>query len=216
MRLIGLTGGIASGKSAVARLLRGAGVPVVDADVLAREAVAKGTEGLAHVVARFGEEMLLDDGDLDRKKLGVVVFHDEAARRDLNAIVHPRVAQLAVATLATLRDAGEQVAVYEVPLLFESGLQRMMDATLLVAAPVDVQRARLRARDGMGNEDADARIAAQMSLDEKRKRATAVVDNAGTLAELALSLRPAWLAVSGMDVAFGAANVHRIEKSGPQ
>src|SRR5688500_19332975 len=103
MKLVGLTGGIASGKSAVARMLRGAGIDVVDADHLARDAVAPGSPGLADVVARFGREVLLPDGGLDRKKLGAVVFGDDDARRDLNAIVHPRVAALAAERFDELR-----------------------------------------------------------------------------------------------------------------
>jgi len=184
MKLVGLTGGIASGKSTVGRLLREAGVAVIDADVLAREAVAKGSAGLTAVVGRFGEGVLDDDGNLDRKKLGAIVFHDDAARRDLNAIVHPEVARLAMERLAALRDAGTDVAVYEVPLLFENGLDAMMDTTILVACPDDVQRARIMARDGLSDADARARTAAQMPLAEKRRRAKHVIENDADLATL--------------------------------
>ncbi len=197
MKLIGLTGGIASGKSAVGRMLARAGVPVIDADQLARDAVAPGTQGLADVVARFGAGVLAPDGTLDRKKLGAIVFADDDARRDLNAITHPRVAVLALERLDALRQAGAPVAVYEVPLLFENGLETMMDATLLVAAPIEVQLRRMRERDGLDDAAARARIAAQMPLDDKRRRATAVIDNAGALTDTEAQLRDAWRALTG-------------------
>ena len=204
MKLIGLTGGIASGKSAVARMLRAAGVPVVDADLLAREAVAPGTEGLAAVLRRFGPSVLAEDGSLDRKALGARVFSDVEARRALNAIVHPAVAALAVARLDELRAGGAPLAVYEVPLLFESHLEGMMDATLLVAAPEETQVARMRARDGLDEAAARARMAAQMPLADKRRRATAVVENDGSLPELATRLAVAWQALTGERKSFAA------------
>ncbi|MCC7109473.1 MAG: dephospho-CoA kinase [Deltaproteobacteria bacterium] len=204
MKLIGLTGGIASGKSAVARMLRQAGVPVVDADLLAREAVEPGTEALTAIVSRFGPAVLAPDGALDRKALGALVFADEAARRELNAIVHPAVAALAMARLELLRDQGAPVAVYEVPLLFESGLEGMMDATLLVAAPEAAQISRMGSRDGLDEAAARARMAAQLPLAEKRRRATAVIDNDTTLAELAERLGTAWHTVTGQQVRFQA------------
>jgi dephospho-CoA kinase len=201
VKLIGLTGGIASGKSAVARLLRERGIPVVDADQLARDVVCPGSAGLAAVVARFGSEVLDVDGALDRKKLGAIVFGDDDARRDLNAITHPRVAQLAIEKLDELRASGAPVAVYEVPLLFENGLEAMMDATLLVAVPVEIQLARMKSRDGLDEAAARARIAAQMPLDEKRKKATVVVENRGTLDDLAASLDNVWPKLAGAALA---------------
>jgi dephospho-CoA kinase len=197
VKLIGLTGGIASGKSAVARMLRARGVPVIDADQLARDVVAPGTDGLRAIVERFGAGVLLDDGTLDRKKLGAVVFGDDAARRDLNAITHPRVAQLAMEKLEALRASGAPVAVYEVPLLFENNLEGMMDATVLVAARDDVQLARLMARDGIDEAAARARMNAQMPLAEKRKRATFVLENDGTLGDAERQLDEIWSRVAG-------------------
>lgn len=202
MKLIGLTGGIASGKSAVARMLAAAGVPVVDADVLAREVVAPGTEGLRAVAARFGAAALAPDGSLDRKALGAIVFGDALARRDLNAIVHPAVASLAVQRLDALRQGGASVAVYEVPLLFENDLDAAMDATLLIAAPEATQLSRMAARDGFDEAAARARLAAQLPLEAKRRRATATIDNDGTLADLSARLRVAWRALTGADVVF--------------
>lgn len=202
MRLIGLTGGIASGKSAVSRMLQAASVPVVDADVLARDAVAPGSAALRAIAARFGSGMVTPDGRLDRKALGAVVFSDAAARADLNAIVHPAVAALAQERLDALRAQGARMAVYEVPLLFENGLEHAMDATLLVAAPEDLQVRRMATRDALDEDAARARIAAQMPLAEKRRRATAVIENDGTLEDLAHRLRDAWRAVTGDDVTF--------------
>lgn len=203
MILVGLTGGIASGKSTVGRMLASAGVPVVDADVLAREAVAAGSDGLRAVVERFGHGVLAPNGSLDRKALGAIVFHDADARRDLNVIVHPRVAQLAMERLTALREAGtHDVAVYEVPLLFENGLEAIVDKTLLVAVRPDVQRARLMARDNAGPVDADARIASQMSLDEKRTKADYVVENDGTVDETARRLALVWREISGRSLSF--------------
>ncbi|MBI1946742.1 MAG: dephospho-CoA kinase [Deltaproteobacteria bacterium] len=202
MKLIGLTGGIASGKSVVARMLAAAGVPVVDADLLAREAVAQGSEGLRAVVARFGAGVVAPDGALDRGALAAVVFADPVARRELNAIVHPEVARLAAERLDALRCGGAPVAVYEVPLLFENDLEQAMDATLLVAAPEATQLARMATRDRLDDDAARARLAAQLPLAEKRRRATAVIENDGSLPELAARLRVAWRSVTGDDVAF--------------
>jgi dephospho-CoA kinase len=199
MKLIGLTGGIASGKSTVGRLLQRAGVDVIDADVLAREAVAVGSVGLDAIRARFGDVVIAADGSLDRQALGAIVFADESARRDLNAIVHPEVARRAADRLASLRDRGVDVAVYEVPLLFENGLDAMMDATILVACPEDVQLQRLMARDGLSNDAAHARIASQMPLEEKRRRAGFVIENDGSLDALAAQTARVWREATGLD-----------------
>lgn len=202
MKLYGLTGGIASGKSTVAAMLRAHGIAVIDADALAREVVEPGSEGLADIVAAFGAEVLTADGALDRARLGAVVFGDEQARRRLNAITHPRVAALAAERTAALAAEGRREAVYEVPLLFENGLDAGMDATILVAVPEAVQRDRLRARDGLDHDAAQARISAQMPLDQKRARATWVIDNAGDRAATAAQLREVWAALTGDDVDF--------------
>lgn len=198
MKLIGLTGGIASGKSTAGRLLKNAGVAVIDADVVAREAVDVGSPGLAAVVAEFGSGVLLPDGSLDRKTLGALVFANDELRRKLNAIVHPAVAQLAFEKLEALRAAGTAVAVYEVPLLFENGLEAGMDGTILIALDDATQLRRVMARDNLDEAAARARINAQMSLAEKRKRASVVVDNGGTVADLAPALADAFFAVSGI------------------
>lgn len=181
LRLFGLTGGIGSGKSTVARRFRDRGLPIIDADELAREAVAKGSPGLADVVQRFGAEVLDPGGNLDRKKLAARVFADDEARHALNAITHPRVAELSAAQVSALDARGEPLACYEVPLLFETGLETVLSPVVVVAARLDVQVARAIDRDGGSADDVVARVRAQMPLDEKVRRATFVIDNSGAL-----------------------------------
>ncbi|MBX3226928.1 MAG: dephospho-CoA kinase [Labilithrix sp.] len=184
MHLFGLTGGIASGKSAVAARLRERGVPVIDADKLARDAVAPGTDGLAAIVKRFGAEVLLPDGSLDRKKLGAIVFGDEEKRKALNAIVHPQVTLLTFAASKAYRDEGEALVAYEAALIVENGVADAFRPLVVVAAPEAVQLARIVQRDGLTEEEARARIAAQMPLAEKIATADYVIENTGSLADL--------------------------------
>ena len=184
---VALTGGIATGKSAVARALREAGVATVDADVLAREAVAPGSPGLAAVVARFGTGIVRSDGTLDRAALAGVVFSDAAARRDLEHIIHPRVRQRVEAFFAALAPGTPGVA--EIPLAYETGWASTFDLVVVVACRPETQRARLMARDGSPAADADRRMAAQWPIADKARLADAVVvtdgDMAGTLAQAA-------------------------------
>lgn len=184
---VALTGGIATGKSVVARALRAAGVATVDADVLAREAVAPGSSGLAEVVARFGRAVVRDDGTLDRAALAAVVFADPQARGDLERVVHPRVRQGIAAFFAALPAGTAGVA--EVPLAYETGWAATFDLVVVVACRPETQRARLMARDGMTAADADRRLAAQWPVADKARLADAVVvtegDMAGTLAQAA-------------------------------
>ncbi len=190
---MGLTGGIGSGKSEVARRLAALGAVVIDADQVAREVVEPGTPGLAAVVEQFGAEVLRPDGALDRERLAAVVFGDEDARRRLNAIVHPlvgeRTAQLAAAAQAADPDA---IVVYDVPLLVESGLASLYDAVVVVAADVGTQVRRLTGQRGMSEADARARIAAQAPLADKLAVATYVIDNDGDLAALDGQVRDVW------------------------
>jgi dephospho-CoA kinase len=181
MRLFGLTGGIGSGKSTVARRFRERGLPVIDADDLAREAVAQGTNGLRRVVERFGRGVLTDGGDLDRKRLAALVFEDDQARRDLNSIVHPEVAALAAERTRSLDAAGEPLACYEVPLLYENRLESALAPVVVVTASPDTQVARTVARDSCTEDEARARVRAQMPLAEKAARADYVIDNSGTV-----------------------------------
>lgn len=182
--VVGLTGGIASGKSAVARLLAARGIPVVDADQVARDVVAPGTEGLAEVVAAFGAEVLGADGALDRKRLGARVFGDAEARARLGAITHPRIAAESARRLAALAGTGAPYAVYEAALLVENGAYRMFPLLVAVCAPEPARIARVRARDGLDEGEARARLGAQAPDADKRAVADFVVENDGSLAEL--------------------------------
>lgn len=200
LHVFGLTGGIGSGKSSVAALLRERGVPVVDADELAREVVAPGSSGLGQVVAAFGPEMLAEDGSLDRKRLGSLVFADGELRKRLNAITHPLVRKLSQQRFAELARRGVTLAGYDVPLLFEVGLDAAFRPIVVVAASEAKQLERVAGRDGLAAEAVRARIAAQLPLDEKKKRADFVLENDGTLAELAAQvelLLPKLRAASG-------------------
>jgi dephospho-CoA kinase len=184
VHLFGLTGGIASGKSTVAARLRKRGVPVIDADQLARDAVAKGTPGLAEVVKAFGKEVLATDGALDRKKLAAEVFRDDAKRKTLNAIVHPIVTMLTFKRASELRDEGHELACYEAALIVENGVADAFRPLVLVAAPEEAQIARASARDGAAEDEVRGRIRAQMPLADKVKVADFVIENAGTLPDL--------------------------------
>ncbi|WP_223633968.1 dephospho-CoA kinase [Corallococcus sp. EGB] len=179
MRVFGLTGGIASGKSTVSRMLRELGARVLDADVLAREVVEPGTPGLKRIDERF-PGVVGPDGRLDRVKLGAHIFADASERAALNAIVHPEVRALFLQKLQALEAEGVTHAVYDVPLLIETGLHTAMEGVAVVWVPRDVQKARLMARDGLTEAQAEARLAAQMALDDKRAHATWVIDNSGT------------------------------------
>lgn len=178
VRLVGLTGGIATGKSTFAAALRTLGVPVVDADQLARAVVAPGTPALAAVVAAFGPGVLQRDGGLDRKALGALAFADGAARRRLEAITHPAIREAMVAETGRLAAEGHDLAFYDAPLLYEVGLDQAMALVVVVHAPPEAQLARLLARDGLTPAEAAARLAAQLSGAEKAARADVVVDNA--------------------------------------
>jgi dephospho-CoA kinase len=184
VHLFGLTGGIASGKSAVAARLRERGVPVIDADQLARDAVAKGSSGLAEVVKTFGAEMLAPDGSLDRKKLATEVFTDDAKRKALNAIVHPIVTMLTFKRASELRDEGHPLACYEAALIVENGVADAFRPLVVVSAPEEVQVARAGVRDAATEADVRARIRAQMPLAEKVKVADFVIENSGSLDDL--------------------------------
>ncbi|MEW6320773.1 MAG: dephospho-CoA kinase [Acidobacteriota bacterium] len=179
MTRVALTGGIATGKSYVARRLAAAGVPVVDADVLAREAVAPGTPGLAAVVARFGPAVLAPDGTLDRKAVAAVVFDDAAARRDLEAIIHPAVRAGIERFFGALPPA-TPLAVADIPLLYETGRARDFDAVIVAACPRSVQVSRVMARDGASLEEAEQRLAAQWPIEDKVARADFVIDTTGS------------------------------------
>lgn len=177
--ILGLTGGIASGKSTVASWFAELGASVVNADLLAREAVAPGTAALNELVAVFGGEILNKQGSLDRARLAGVVFEDPAARARLEAITHPAIAVLAEDRLAALRTKSPGLIVYEAPLLFEAGAEKRVDKVLLILVEPQVQLARVMDRDQLDAEAARARIAAQWPQADKVLRADYVIDNSG-------------------------------------
>ena len=177
-RVLGLTGGVGMGKSTAARLLKKAGLPVVDSDDLAREAVQPGTKGLAEIVDEFGEGFLKADGLLDRDKMASTVFQDEAARKRLEAIIHPRVRTVWEKQIDQWREQKRPVGVVVIPLLFEVDLQDSFDAVLCVACTANTQRARLRERN-WDDAQITARIAAQMDIAQKMDLADHVLWNEG-------------------------------------
>lgn len=188
---VGLTGGIASGKSAVSELLSGHGAVVFDADLLARDVVAAGTDGLAAVVGRFGPAVLTD-GSLDRAALGTIVFTDPAARRDLEAIIHPLV-RARSAELGALAEAdGADVVVQVIPLLVETGQQHGFDCCVVVDLDLSSQRDRLVGRSGLSTEQAQQRIDAQASRTDRLAAATWVIDNSGPAAALPDQVERLW------------------------
>jgi len=183
VRIWGLTGNIGSGKTTVGRMLSTRGIPVVDADQVAREVVEPGRPALREIASRF-PGALLPDGSLDRKALAARVFADPADREALNRIVHPRIAEEVAGRMAALAAAGEKIAVYEAALIVENGLQQGLDGLIVVSAPPETQIARLRLREGMSEGEARARIASQLTQVEKTRHATVVIDNSGSEAEL--------------------------------
>lgn len=183
MITIGLTGGIASGKSTVSAELRRLGLPIFDADAEAKLAVAKGSEGLAQVIEALGSEYLTAEGELNRAKVAERVFHDKDALKTLEAIIHKIVWARAEQFMQENRSAERQLAVLDVPLLIECGWHKLVDSVWLVAVSRKQQIERAMLRSGMTSDEVEARIAAQMSLAEKKKYADIVLDNSGTLEE---------------------------------
>ena len=190
-----LTGNIAAGKSAVAALLARHGATIIDADVLAREAVAPGTPGLAAVVDRFGDGVLVADGSLDRAALRARVFRDPVARDALNAIVHPAVRRLRDEAVAAARTRGDRIVISDIPLLFEVGLEQAFDGVILVDAPEAVRLERLVRDRHLPPADAHAMIAAQWPSARKRAGATWIIDNDGDRAALAARVEAVWEAI---------------------
>ena len=182
-RRIALTGGIATGKSYVATRLREAGVPIVDADVLAREVVAPGSPALAAIRKRFGPDAVRRDGTMDRVRVGQIVFKDKRARLDLEAIIHPAVIK-AIQDFFNALPKRTPFAVADIPLVFETGREKEFDAIVVVAAPRETQLQRLMERNKLSKEDAEKRIAAQLPIEQKVKKATYVINNIGTFDEL--------------------------------
>ena len=192
MLIVGLTGNIASGKSAVAAQLASLGALIIDADILAREAVEPGRPALAAIETRWGRGVLRRDGSLDRAALRRIVFADPAERAALDAIVHPAVARLRHAAVETARRRGEPLVVCDIPLLFEAGLEGTVDRIVLVDAPAEARRERIVRDRGLSPEEADSMIAAQMPSEAKRARAHYVIDNDGALEELEARVDALW------------------------
>ena len=184
MKVFGLTGGIASGKSTVSRLFLGWGVPVVDADLISREVIRRGTSGHHEVVKHFTSSILQADGELDRKALGRIVFADEGKRRLLNSIVHPRIAERTAELFEVLRAQGERLACYDAPLLIENGLESAFRPVVVVITPFDTQLERVMQRDSLDESSARARIAAQTSQEVKAAMADIIIVNDADLATL--------------------------------
>jgi len=189
MRRVALTGGIATGKSHVLAQLAKLGAPTIDADKLARDVVAPGTPGLKAVVDRFGEDVLDQMGGLDRRKLGSIVFSDPVARRDLEEIIHPAVRRAIDEWYASLGEVPAGFAVADIPLLYETARQREFDAVIVTACDTNTQLTRIMARDGISEAEARARIAAQLPMSEKIRRADYVINTDGSFDETSVQVR---------------------------
>ena len=184
MIIAGLTGGIASGKSTIARFLSEVGAQVVDADKIAREVVKPGTPGYDAVLAFFGRTILLPDGDIDRKRLGEIIFNDPNKKASLDAIVHPLVFERSAEMIAQIAaETPDAVVIMDIPLLMEANMGRDLEEVIVVYVSETLQLERLMNRDGIDEQAAMARIRSQMPIEEKRRRATVVIDNSGTIFE---------------------------------
>lgn len=196
MRVVGLTGGIATGKSTVGRLLRERGVPVIDADQVARQVVAPGTPGLRALIEAFGPQILAPDGTLDRASMRERISRDGTARSTLNAITHPLIGSAVAAELERLARDGQPVAVVEAALMVETGSYRQYPQVLVVTCSPATQLSRLLARDGTSEDSARALVDAQLPMARKEAVATAVIHNDGALDDLERELDAAWAAMS--------------------
>lgn len=192
MKFIGLTGGIASGKSTVATMLRELGAKIINADDLARAIVQPGKEAWKEIVAAFGTEVLRPDRAIDREKLRTTIFQDAAARKRLDSITHPRIRALAQARAQELAANGAAIVIYEAPLLFENEVHLWLQPVILVACDDFLQRRRLKARDRLNETEIDQHIKAQMPLSEKRVLADFVIENNGDLEDLKKQVKEVW------------------------
>ncbi|MCH4984028.1 dephospho-CoA kinase [Macrococcoides goetzii] len=181
--VIGLTGGIASGKSTVANFLSENGFVIVDADIASRKAVEAGSSGLEEIRTVFGDGVIQEDGTLNRKALGEIIFKDKNQREKLNAIVHPRVRDIMEAEKEAGLELGKPV-IMDIPLLFENKLEHTVDEVWVVYVPKEVQIERLMARNQLSLEEAESRVSSQLSIEEKKQKADKVIDNSGSLQSL--------------------------------
>lgn len=180
---LGLTGGIATGKSTISTYLSSKNIPVLDADKIARQVVEPGTPGLAEIVQYFGDDILQDNQTLNRKALGQIVFNDEQALQKLNEITHPRIQQMMMDQLAVLAQSNTPLVILDIPLLLENHNEAGADAVMLVAIPKQLQLERLMNRNHLTQAEAESRIAAQMPLAEKEQLADYIIDNSGSVAD---------------------------------
>lgn len=181
MRVIGLTGGIATGKSTVSNYLLSLGIPVIDADLISREVVEPGQPGLLKLLQKFGPEILTQDGQLNRPALAQKLFHNEAVRQQVNQLLHPLIYDTMFERVAAFQSQGEAVVFLDIPLLFETQTKNLFDDIWLVYVPETIQLERLMKRDQLSQEAAVARIASQLSIEEKRLLADVIIDNSGTI-----------------------------------
>ncbi|MBM7571954.1 dephospho-CoA kinase [Aquibacillus albus] len=179
--VIGLTGGIASGKSTISNMITTFGIPVIDADVISRQVVEPGESAYRKIVDYFGENILHDDRTINRNKLGQIVFSDEEKRKALNKMVHPEVRKTMLNQKEDLINAGNKAVVLDIPLLFESKRTALVDQILVVYVDEDTQLSRLMKRDGFTEEESQSRIKSQMPLKQKQEMADAIIDNRGSL-----------------------------------
>lgn len=184
MKWIGLSGGLASGKSTVAAVLRRKGYQVIDADQVAREVLQKGTIGLQKIVEIFGQQLLESNGELNRNKMAEIVFSSPDQLKKLEMIVHPLIQEKVRITRKNLEEKKEKIAFYDVPLLFEKNLESQFDATILVYSSETVQKSRMKSRNNWSDVEIQSRLSAQLPMAEKLKKAKWVLNNEGTIADL--------------------------------
>jgi dephospho-CoA kinase len=196
MNIIGLTGGIASGKSTVAKILAEFGAEIIDADQIAREIVAPGEDAWQAIIQHFGNDILLPDRTIDRRKLGDIVFGNDEKRATLDRITHPAILARIQARVLQAEQAGTKVVVLDIPLMIEVGWQYLVQSLWLVYVDRETQLSRLQSRDKLTLSQAQARLAAQMPLEEKRKYADVIIDNGGSLEETKQQIQQAWKELS--------------------
>lgn len=192
MKIIGLTGGIASGKSTVSKVLKDLGATIIDMDLIAREIVKPGLPAWQEIVRFFGNEVLRQDGEINRPALAVQIFSNEEARRRLNEITHPRLIKETQKRLEEIRCRENVVAVIDAPLLIEAGMTDLVDEVWLVSIPKELQVLRLMERDGISRAEAKKRIDSQMPLEEKKKFAHYIIDTAGSMQDTVKQVLDLW------------------------